>query len=186
MAINYTTPSGTGTLSPPDLLDIENIYAPTAGNLELIADNSITLSPQGDLTGGGANINLTSTQTMNLNTDTELNLNSSGDTVIQGLNTFIQGTDSISVNSPLGIFVAVANNVSFQGTTGVSFQAPSILFNGNIYFQGQTTAAILAIVSPYLGTIVFNSTLNQLFYYQVSPITGLVLGWYNSTGNIKL
>jgi len=186
--------TGTGTLSPPDLLDIENIFAPVTGSIEISSENDITLSPQANLTLAGnpitlnspTTIDLTTSETINLNTVTELNLNSSGDTSLQGENTYIVGNTVVSINAGLGTFGAVANSVSIQSITTLNLIAPLILFSGEIYFQGKTTAQILAIASPQLGSINFNTTLNQLFYYQVSPITGLVLGWYNSTGNIKL
>jgi hypothetical protein len=59
------------------------------------------------------------------------------------------------------------------------------LFNQYIFFTGYTTAEILAFTVD-AGTQAFCSTINQFVFYQVSPITGLVLGWYNSTGSIKL
>jgi len=47
------------------------------------------------------------------------------------------------------------------------------------------TTQILALPTFY-GMQVFNTTINQMVYFQNSPITGLIAGWYNATGTIKL
>jgi hypothetical protein len=62
----------------------------------------------------------------------------------------------------------------------------SINFNNAIVLPSKTTVEIINSISAIVGTCIFCSTINQLVFYQVSPITGTVLGWYNSTGSIKL
>lgn len=167
MAINYITPSGGGTLSPPILNGIEQINSSTS--LAISASNF--------------SINTTGVTQLFLD-DTEFNCT----------NASFGGTNTFQVNGYNTLIISINDTASLSSPTTVITGINLLQFNSNaeIYFDnrikinGFTTAQILAFVSPAVGTMVFNNTLNQMFWYQVSPITGLVLGWYNSTGNIKL
>lgn len=80
----------------------------------------------------------------------------------------------------------ICNYVSLSSTNLFDINAnTAINLNSAVKIKSYTTAQILAL-TPNLGTIVFNSSLNQFFYYQVNPISGVTLGWYNSTGTIQL
>jgi hypothetical protein len=85
-----------------------------------------------------------------------------------GFNQILGGDISINAN----------NILSLEGLNGIELNAVT-------KFLGLSTALILAL-TPQNGMQVFCTTINQMVFYQVSPITGLVLGWYNSTGSIKL
>ena len=94
------------------------------------------------------------------------------------------GFGSMDINNDEEININSTSAVSFNADGGLNFNNIS-LFNQYIFFTGYTTAEILAFTVD-AGTQAFCSTINQFVFYQVSTITGLVLGWYNSTGSIKL
>lgn len=146
MAITYSVPGGTGTLSPPILNGIE----------EVNTDNNLILNSVGAGT-----------------------LYFNGFNVIQISNVACEFDfliDSINIEA--------ASGINIQASTTITISAPIVNLS-LIKSVGSTTTGILSI-TPLVGMQIFNTTLNQMFWYQVSPITGLVLGWYNSTGNIKL
>lgn len=112
--------------------------------------------------------------------------------------------DIVNINSPL------ITSLNFLGDGGLNFVSNEVIvfdsfggvtFNnaglGSFNFSGKTifsdvitnyaasTSTILAL-TPVIGMQIFCSDINQMVFYQVSPITGLVLGWYNSTGTILL
>lgn len=177
MAINYTTPSGTGTLSPPILNDITQVNAPLLESIEISSENDITLSPQGMMTIAGTQISIISSGNFDLlgnGTGGTLNINGFGSLLVYDtsldvdfdVEQFLIQTGLYSVNCPL---------ISLNGQVNT----------GLIKVGSSTTANILAI-TPEEGMQVYNSDEQQMFFYQVSPITGTVLGWYNSTGTILL
>jgi len=105
-----------------------------------------------------------------------------------------------NINAPLGqeLFISsqvlielTSPDIALNSTNVLNITSPEIQLNGLVGFsnplklQELTTVEILAL-SALNGMVVFCSTINQVVFYQVSPITGLVLGWYNSTGTIKL
>ena len=170
MPINYTTPSGTGTLSPPTLNDIVTINSPAALGLELSSPNiikfdSYEIDINGSVTeiGGDTYIALENTSEIQLNT-ADMGINCSNNLGIQSLNKI-----DITGENELNLFSTFTINI-----------------NNAIKIGGSDTASILAIPTPIVGTMIYNTTLDGFFYYQKSPITCLVLGWYNATGTIKL
>ena len=171
MPINYTTPSGTGTLSPPTLNDIVTINSPAAGSLELSSPNIIKFNAA------------------------EIDINSIGVTEIGGdVNITLQNTSEINLITAV-VGIDCSNNLNILALNKIDIGADNELnlfsnftinINNAIKIGGSDTASILAIPTPVVGTMIYNTTLDGFFYYQKSPITGLVLGWYNATGTIKL
>lgn len=111
----------------------------------------------------------------------------------------INNTDSIVLSAPNDVTINslnfLINNVANNFNTVTYFLSASdilelnsnnlIKLNTGINFGTLTTIEILAL-TPSVGMQIFCSTIQQMVFYQVSPITGTVLGWYNSTGTIKL
>lgn len=96
----------------------------------------------------------------------------------------IIGNDTIQITSNL-INFSSSGDIGIVTPNTLEIDAPNINLNGISKYFYYTTAEIL-LITPVVGMQVFCSTINQMVFYQVSPITGLVLGWYNSTGTIKL
>jgi len=178
--ISYNPPAATGTLKPPILDGISNINAPNGvgisiyaenSQMELQADTGVTLNAGTSLNlSANTGIDLLSAGFLNLNADVIINL-------ISAATANIIAATNLNLNGDL---------TSVIGTTLLSFGSNNIISFGNgIQILGFTTAQILAL-TPSPGQIVFCATINQMVYYQVSPITGITLGWYNSTGTIKL
>lgn len=176
MAIIYSlNNTGTGTLSPPILNGITDINAPLLESIEISSENNITLSPQGLMTIGGNPININASSSLDLTgTGGNFNINGFGSLLVYDasldvdfdVEQFLIQTGLYAVNCPL---------ISLNGIVA-AFQ---------LQISPKTTANILAITAVE-GMQVYNSDEQQMFFYQVSPITGTVLGWYNSTGTILL
>lgn len=133
--------------------------------VSVIADSDLFLT-------GFNNTNISTTNGP-VNIDSQngsINLTAGSDIILNGDNNVAIGTGN--------------GNLVLGGNTYIQLVAPytlcSVLRN-----QSLTTTEILALPAV-LGTQVFNSTIGQMFFYQKSPISGLVNGWYNCTGNIKL
>jgi len=145
-----------GTLKPPILNGIEEINAPETGA------KTLQIFARNEL-------DIVTTDVMSF-TGPATQFNSS----VYWNTTALNGTwiydDTLSITA-----VNLNINSSFP-----------IEFNQAIIIQGFTTAEILAFSPAVEGTMVYCNTINQMVYYQVSPITGITLGWYNSTGTIKL
>jgi hypothetical protein len=165
MAITYST-NTTGTLSPPILNGIEQINS----------TNTLALSSN-DFT-----INSTGLSQITLET-AEFNCNSA---TFGGVGTFlISNYNVVSLDSNANMSLS-GNDTTITGNTTLSLNSNNAIeINNVIKNAGLSTTAILAL-TPSVGMQCFCNTINQMVFYQVSPITGLVLGWYNSTGNIKL
>jgi hypothetical protein len=84
-----------------------------------------------------------------------------------------------------GNFAIESQVIDIGGDVSCTFSSQNLIFTSPLKAPILTTAQILGQPSIN-GSIAFCSTINQMVFYQVSPITGLVLGWYNSTGSIKL
>jgi hypothetical protein len=177
MAISYTLPAGTGTLSPPILNGITEINAPLLESIEISSENDITLSPQGMMTIAG----------------TPISIISSGSMTLEGLGSLlINGFSIVQISNLACDFDFQINSINLETASNINIQCSGNLdLNGNtvnlglVKINSLTTANILAITAVE-GMMVYNSTEQQMFFYQVSPITGTVLGWYNSTGTILL
>jgi hypothetical protein len=114
-----------------------------------------------------------------LNNITELNAPVGGALAISGQNELqINSNDVISINGQSitigGTFVSISstNNIVLTGS-------------GLLVVQSLTTLEILAL-TPVVGMFCFNVNIQQMVFYQFSPITGINIGWYNSTGTIQL
>lgn len=154
----------TGTLKPPILNGIDEIN--TNDSIAINAPNVLTFNAvDANINAGSINYITSGLSIQSVNLD-----QGTGDYVLT-----VQGTYSISVNFLMVISAETLNiNSSFP-----------IIFNNAIVIGSLTTAEILSL-TPQEGCQIYNITLQQMFFYQVSPITGTVLGWYNSTGTIKL
>lgn len=82
--------------------------------------------------------------------------------------------------------IIVNDTLNISATNFVLNSNFPIFINNATIIKGFTTTEILNFSPPYEGTMVYCTTIQQMVFYQVSPITGTVLGWYNSTGTIKL
>lgn len=119
-----------------------------------------------------------------VNTDTNLTLNSNGtgNIYFNGFSQFLVYNTSATVDFDVSQYTI---------QTGLwQLNCPVINLNGIVaasllQISPQTTANIL-LITAVEGMQVYNSDEQQMFFYQVSPITGTVLGWYNSTGTILL
>jgi len=94
--------------------------------------------------------------------------------------------ENINFQSGQNIVFNSADTLVLQSVNTIINSSFPIAINQPIIINGFTTTEILAFSPAVVGSMVFCITINQMVFYQVSPITGTVLGWYNSTGTIKL
>jgi hypothetical protein len=160
MAIIYDN-GAQGTLKPPILNNITEINSPLSSNLELNSSNNLTLNSVDSIIIGGEDVFITGNNSFEILTNNQLNIVAENATILANTN-FIIAANTFTINS-----------------------SNFILINTGINFASLTTTNIL-LITPIIGMQIFCSTINQMVFYQVSPITGITLGWYNSTGTIQL
>jgi DUF4097 and DUF4098 domain-containing protein YvlB len=138
-----------------------------------------TLSPP--ILNGIEQIN--SDTNIEVNTNSSLTLNcTSGNIYFNGFDQFLVYNASATVDFDVLLYAIQ--------TTIFQLNCPLINLNGTVaahllQILPRTTANILSI-DAVEGMQVYNIDEQQMFFYQISPITFTVLGWYNSTGTIQL
>ena len=170
-----------GTLKPPILNGIEQInssngldfnvnaaYNVFSSYMELHSNSNILLSANSAFLQISP-LSMLSAEDINLNAVNTLNLNAVNSN-ISAENININAVDTLNIQSV---------NMSIAASFPIAINQP-------ITLSGFTTAQILAITPAIEGMQVYCTDIQQMVYYQVSPITGTILGWYNSTGTIKL
>lgn len=148
-------------LKPPILNNITEINSPLTSSLELNSSNNLTLNSVDSILIGGEDVFIDGNNSLEISTNNQLNIIAEN-VAILGYTNFVIAANTFTINS-------------------INF----ILINTGINFASLTTTDIL-LITPVIGMQIFCSTINQMVFYQVSPITGINLGWYNSTGTIQL
>jgi hypothetical protein len=172
-------------------------------NLLINYNNIITINSEENIDILGNPLYLYSSDYLDLKSGNILRIESinSSITLNSALNTNINATTSITLNSQTNTNINSDSDINLSAVSNINIGTEDgyLILGGNTYIhlvapytmcstlrmEGLTTTQILDLPA-FLGDQVFNSTIGQMFFYQKSPISGLVPGWYNSTGNIKL
>lgn len=153
--------TGTGTLSPPVLDGIKEINAPIGQFLILNGEFTQIFGNNG----------------ISINSVNNIDINSLSVT-LQNPNGSLQTSINNSIQNYSDYYNLNVNN-------DINIMSTNLYLNSKTIFNNLPTAVILTIPAK-IGMQVFCVDIQQMVFYQVSPISGINLGWYNSSGTIQL